>query len=208
MDKVMVANIEKSAAVEQLQSAVKREKMLQEEISRVTIELQSSRAELGSIQQSIASLESRIKSKKYSINRLRREKDGCIEELEVERGRHRAIQERLALADAESASTKEEAELAKGVLSLAIENFKESQEYKDEIFEGGFAFYNVRYEDGRDAVRKLYPNLDLSSIVPSSSGEKVAEETTAPNKKDAPAVPEPAPTIEVVSEQGEEEADW
>ena len=100
--------------------------MLQEEISHVMVELQSSRAELGSAQQSITSLESRIKSKKHSINQLRRERDRCIKELEVERGRYRATQERLALADAESAYIMEEAESTKNALSLAIENFKES----------------------------------------------------------------------------------
>ena len=78
----------------------------------------------------------------------------------------------------------------------------------DKILEGGFTSYCIRYEDGRDAVKKLYPNLDLSSIISPSSGEEVVEETTAPTEGDAPTVSEPAPTIEVVSEQGDEEADW
>ena len=56
--------------------------------------------------------------------------------------------ERLALVDAESASTKAEAESTKGILSLAIENFKDSKEFKEEILEGGFASYCVGYEDG------------------------------------------------------------
>ena len=94
----------------------------------MTAELQSSRPKLGSAQQSIASLKSQIRSKKHSINRFQRERDGCIEELKAKRRRHRATQKRLALADAESASVKEEVESTKGALSLAIENFKESQE--------------------------------------------------------------------------------
>ena len=126
MDKVAIANVEKAAAIEQLQAAAEQEKMLQEEISLVTTELQSSRAEVGLAQKSIASLEFHIKSKKHSINRLRRERSGCIEELEAECGRHRATQERLALADAKSASTNEEAESTKSALSLAIESFKDS----------------------------------------------------------------------------------
>ena len=83
----------------------------------------------------------------------------------AERGRHQATKEKLALADVESASTRKETESAKNALNLAIENFRESQEYKDEILESGFASYYVGYENGRDAVRKLYPDLDLSSIV-------------------------------------------
>ena len=74
MDKVAAANTEKTAAVEQLQTAAEREKMLQEEIFRMTADLRSSKAELELARQSIASLESRIKSKKHSISRLRRER--------------------------------------------------------------------------------------------------------------------------------------
>ena len=81
MYKVAAINIKKATVVEQLQAATERKKMLQEEISRVTTELQSSKAELGSAHQSIVSLESWIKSKKHSINQLRRERDECIEEL-------------------------------------------------------------------------------------------------------------------------------
>ena len=114
----------------------------------------------------------------------------------------------MALADTESASTKEKAKLAKGALNLAIENFRESQEYKDEIIEGGFASYYVRYEDNKDTIEKLYLNLDLSSIISPSSREEAAEETIAPNERDAPIAPESAPTTEAIPEQGEEEADW
>ena len=39
MDKVGVANIEKVTAIEQLQVASEREKVLQEEISHMTVEL-------------------------------------------------------------------------------------------------------------------------------------------------------------------------
>ena len=120
MDKVAVTNAEKTAAVEQLQAAIKWEKKLQEEISYMTADLQSSRAEIESAYQNITSLESQIKSKKHSISRLRRERDGCIEELEVECGRHRTTIKMLALADTESASAKAEAESTKDVLSLAI----------------------------------------------------------------------------------------
>ena len=153
-------------------------------------------------------MESWIKSKKYSINRLWRERDGCIEKLEVERERHRTTKEGLALTDAVSTSAKKGAESAKDALNLAIENFRESQEYKDEILEGGFASYCIGYEDGRDAVEKLYPNLDLNSIVSPRLGEQATEETTASNERNASIAPESAPTIEVVPEQGEEEADW
>ena len=45
MDKAAITNVDKTAVVEQLQMTIEWEKMLQEEISHVTIELQSTRAE-------------------------------------------------------------------------------------------------------------------------------------------------------------------
>ena len=104
MDKVSAANAEKTTILEQLQTAIKRKAKLQEEVSHLTADLQSSKADLESTHQNITSLKSRIKSKKHSIHRLQRERDGCIDELEAERGRHRATLKRLALVDAESAS--------------------------------------------------------------------------------------------------------
>ena len=50
MDKVVVTNIEKATAVEQLQVATEQEKELQEEISHATAKLESIRVELGSAQ--------------------------------------------------------------------------------------------------------------------------------------------------------------
>ena len=78
MDKVAAANAEKTAVVKQLQAVIEREKKLQEEISHITANLQSSRVEVESAHQNIMSLESQIKSKKHSISRLRRERDGCM----------------------------------------------------------------------------------------------------------------------------------
>ena len=71
MDKVAAANAEKAAACEQLWTAIEWEVRLQEEVSYLTANLQSSGAELRSVCQNILSLESRIKSKKHSIHRLR-----------------------------------------------------------------------------------------------------------------------------------------
>ena len=125
---------------------------------------------------------------------------GCIEELEVERKRHRAIKEKLALTDAESASIREEAESAKYAWNLAIKNFRESQEYKNKIFESGFISYCIGYEDGKDVVGKLYPNVDLSSIVPPSSGEEAVEKIIMPNERDAPATSKSVSITEAVLE--------
>ena len=125
----------------------------------MTANLQSSGAELKSARQNILSLKLRIKTKKHSIHRLWRERDGCIDELEAEHGKHWAILKKLALADAESASVRANAELAKAEaksarksLNQAIENFKNSEEFKEEILEGGFTSYYIGYEDGRDTV--------------------------------------------------------
>ena len=145
---MVIVTTEKSAAVEQLQLATEREKELQEQISQMTVDLQSFKAELESARQNISSIELRIKSKKHSIHWLRQERDGCIDELEAEYGRHRATLERLTLFDAKSAFVRAEAESAKKALSLAIENFKNFEEFKEEILEDRYASYCIRYEDG------------------------------------------------------------
>ena len=86
---------------------------------------------------------------------------------------------------AESASTKEEARSVKDTLSRAIKDFRESQDYKNEVLKGGYISYCIRYENGRDAVKRLYPNLDLTSMVAPGSREETVEKTT-PTKGAAP----------------------
>ena len=113
----------------------------------------------------------------------------------------------MGLADAESASARAKVELAKDALSLVVENFKNPKKFKEEILEDRFASYCIGYKDGQDAVGKLYPNLNLSSIVPRASKEEAAEEGTALAKDDAPTAPGPAPAIEAVPEQDDEEND-
>ena len=68
MDKVVAANTKKTAAVKQLEMIIERKKKLREEISCMTADLQSFRTELESAHQNITSLESQIRSKKYSIS--------------------------------------------------------------------------------------------------------------------------------------------
>ena len=101
-----------------------------------------------------------------------------------------------------------EVESAKEVLSRTIEDFKNSEEFKEEILEGGFASYYVRYEDGRDAVRKLYPDLDLSNIISPSSRDDAAKEGAAPTEDNAPTAPEAIPVIDAAPEHGDEDHGW
>ena len=68
-----------------------------------------------------------------------------------------------------------EVESTKEALSLAIENFKNYEEFKEEILEGGFASYCIGYKAGLDTVKKLYPNLDLSNIIPLCSEMKLSK---------------------------------
>ena len=87
-------------------------------------------AELASARGAISAFESQVKSKKHSIHRLRRERDGCIEELKAERGCHRASLKRLALIEEELSSARADADLAKvgaesarEALGWAVEDF-------------------------------------------------------------------------------------
>ena len=70
-----------------------------------------------------------------------------------------------------------------------IEDFRGSREYREVILEKGFTSYCVRYEDGRDAIKKLYPNLDLSSIIPPGSEEGDVKEEATLTPDGTPTVP-------------------
>ena len=52
-----------------------------------------------------------------------------------------------------------------------------------------FASYCIGYEDGQDAVEKLYSDFDLSSVVPPVPEDEAAEEV-APTQAETPTVPE------------------
>ena len=128
----------------------------------------------------------------------------------------------MALTDDELASAKADAELAKveaesarEALNQAIENFKNSEEFKEEILKGGFASYCIGYKDGRDTVRKLYPDLDLSSIIPFVSEDGAAKEEAAPiediaptAEDGAPTAPEDVPVADAALKQGDGGDDW
>ena len=114
----------------------------------------------------------------------------------------------LALADAESASARADTELAKAeaesvkeALNQAVENFKNSEEFKEEILKSGFVSYCIGYEDDRDAIGKQHPDLDLSSIIPPASEDEATEEGAVLTENVAPTVPEDVPVTDAASEQ-------
>nr|XP_019708848.1 uncharacterized protein LOC109506354 [Elaeis guineensis] len=127
---VAAADVEKAVVLEQLKSAAEREAKLKEEVFQLIDAFISSGAELKSAHGTISALDVQVKSKRHSLHRLRRERDGCIEELKAERRHHRANLERLALAEEELSSAqadtdlaKAEAESAKEALDRAVKDF-------------------------------------------------------------------------------------
>ena len=105
-----------------------------------------------------------------------------------------------------------EARSAKESLSRAVDDFRGSDRYWEELLETGFASYRVGYEDGRDAVQTLYLELDLSGVIPPGAEDQATEEMADPSSGDTVAVeeivpeqiiegetvptPDPAPTID------------
>ena len=83
-----------------------------------------------------------------------------------------------------------EARSAKESLSRAVDDFRGSDRYREELLETGFASYRVGYEDGRDAIQALYPELDLSGIIPPGAEDQATEEVADPSSEDAAAVEE------------------
>ena len=109
-------------------------------------------------------------------------------------------------ADAELA--KAEAESIREALNQAIENFKNSKEFKEEILEGGFTSYCIGYENDRDAVEKLYPNLNLSSIIPPALKDEAVKEKAVLTEDEAPTAPEAVPVVEAAPKQRDEDNKW
>ena len=108
-----------------------------------------------------------------------------------------------------------EAESTREALNHVIENFKNSEEFKEKIFEGGFTSYYVGYENGWDTVRKLYPNLYWNSIIPPVSEDGATEDEAAPIEDATPTSEVGAPTaskdvsiIDAALEQQDGGDDW
>ena len=66
-------------------------------------------------------------------------------------------------------------------MGRAIEDFRDSKEYREELLASGFLSYQVGYEDAREAVRSSYPELNLDSIVPPELEAPATEEMTDPS---------------------------
>ena len=89
----------------------------------------------------------------------------------------------MSIAQADADITKAEAESVKEALGRAVEDFCESEEYREELLESGFLSYRVGYEDAREAVQHLYPELDLSSVVLPESEAPATEEAADPSSE-------------------------
>ena len=68
-----------------------------------------------------------------------------------------------------------------------MEDFRASDQYREEMLESGFASYRVGFEDGRDAVHALYPELDVSRVVPPLGEEEGAEGEGTEEMADQPS---------------------
>ena len=203
------AEAEKAMLVDHLQQSADREAKLTDEVSRLMAELKSAKKE--------------AKHKGRVVRRLRRERDGATSELQGEREQLRAslgklaeTEEDLSIAQIDAEIARAEAELAREELAhtedevrsaresadRAVEDFRASDRYKEEMLESGFASYRVGFEDGRDAVHALYPEVDVSRVVPLFAEEGAEEEGTE-EMADQPsggvivveeAIPEQVPT--------------
>ncbi|EHA8588780.1 hypothetical protein COCNU_scaffold006649G000020 [Cocos nucifera] len=113
-----------------------------------------------------------------------------------------------ACANLESANN--DLDLMHSELGAAVEEFQSSEDFKVELLKSHHLTYLTRYEDGRDAVRKAYLDLDLSHVVildfkeegtdadqESSEDASIEEASTEwASTKEAPAIVEPAPASE------------
>ncbi|XP_073098899.1 uncharacterized protein [Elaeis guineensis] len=151
-DKVAGLEAEKAILLDQFQQSVDRENRLEGEVSRFS-------EEISGLKEAKASLESELKSakddaakKSRTIRRLRHERDSVGKELEGEREQLRASLENLAKAEeghaaaqADADVAKAESESAKEALGRAVEVFRDSEEYREELLESGYLSYQVGF---------------------------------------------------------------
>ena len=195
----MAVEAEKAVMVDQLKQSVDREARLEEEISllpevsRLTGALAASGTELQSAREE-------AKWKSRTVRWLHRKRDDSIgelkaecEQLRISLGNLAKVEENLSSAQADADIARAEAESVKEAIGRAVEDFHGSDEYREELLESGFLSYRVGYEDAREAIQGLYPELDLSSVVPSGSEDQVTEEVADPLSGDHTAVEEAIP---------------
>ncbi|EHA8588073.1 putative shewanella-like protein phosphatase 2 [Cocos nucifera] len=148
----------------------------------------------------------KIQRKRHDASQLQKECDSCALELEEERKKLQPSEVEVASARAALSPAKE----------LRLDKFQSSKDFKNELLANSRLTYVTEYEDDRDAVGKVYPNLDLSCvIILDFEGEEgsnddhelgeavVIEEASieeAPTEsvltKEVPATSEPAPASE------------
>ncbi|XP_073115990.1 uncharacterized protein [Elaeis guineensis] len=167
------AEAERGRLVDQLQESVDREAKLTDEVSRLMAELKSAKKE--------------AKHKGRVVRRLRRERDGATSELQGEREQLRASLEKLAeteedlsiaqidaeiaraeaeLAKEELAHTEDEARSARESADRAVEDFRASDRYKEEMLESGFASYRVGFEDDQPRLTRIKSGVGQEGSVP------------------------------------------
>ncbi|XP_073102916.1 uncharacterized protein [Elaeis guineensis] len=187
-DKVAAAEADRVILVDQLQQSVDREGRLEGEVSRLTEEVSRLTGALATSESELQSIWDDAKKKSRTVCRLRHERDSFAKELKAEREQLRVslenlvkAEEGLSIAQADADIARAEAESVKEALGRAVEDFRDSKEYREELLESGFLSYRVGYEDAREAVRSLYPELDLGIIIPPETEAPAAEETADPS---------------------------
>ncbi|XP_073102112.1 uncharacterized protein [Elaeis guineensis] len=186
--------------VDQLKQSVDHEARLEEEISRLTEEVSHLTDALAASGAELQSAREKAKRKSRTVRRLRHERDDYVGELKAEReqlqvslGNLTKVKENLSSAQADGDIARVEAESAREAIGRAVEDFRGSDEYREELLESDFISYRVGYEDARKAVQSLYPELDLSSIVLSGSEGQAAGELADPSSRDHTAAEEAIP---------------
>lgn len=137
-------------------------------------------------------LESRVRTVEHRVNRIRQERDESASELEEEKKKRLSLEEEVASLRAERDQARLERDQAK---TQALEEFRGSADFKKELLEASRLVYKVGYEDGRDAVGQMYPDLDVSQVLPPEPDEQGESSEDEP-ADEPPARSEAAPTDE------------
>ncbi|KAG1371686.1 hypothetical protein COCNU_16G007800 [Cocos nucifera] len=200
-DKVVATVAKKSATLQHLQAASDKikvmeewEKKNEEEYSYLKIELESAwsncesaRVGLESAQANLESTDNDLDVVHAKIGIVRLEVLSLRDDKKIkERKKQKSFKAKVASTQATLDRTKEQ----------ALEEFRGSKNFKEKLVVANCLAYRIKYEDGRNAVDRFYPNLDVTQVPLSDSDE---EDGLAENvSTDHLASNEVAPIEEVV----------
>ncbi|KAG1361020.1 hypothetical protein COCNU_09G004830 [Cocos nucifera] len=171
-NKVVAIVREKEVAFQHLQAATIKIKEMEEvekkkdvEISCLKAELESAQGDYESAKGGLESAQANLESAMSDLDTVRAELGAVRLEILLLRREEETIEWIIETQESHIQRKRCEASW------LPLEEFRGSEDFKKKLITASHLAYRTGYEDGRDAVGQLYPDLDLTLVLPPDSNE-------------------------------------